>query len=461
MKILVIGTGYVGLVTGACFAEMGHRVICLDIDHEKITLLKNGVIPIFEPGLEEIVKRGCAANRLQFTTDYAIGVKTCDLCFIAVSTPTAADGSADLSYVRKAAESIAEHMESKKIIVNKSTVPVGTSEMVRNVILERQLALNKEIAFDVVSNPEFLKEGDAINDFMKPDRIVIGTNCKESEEAMTELYAPFNLNHERLLVMDPLSAEMTKYAANAMLASRISFMNEMAAVCEQVGADIGKVRKGIGSDKRIGYAFLYAGAGYGGSCFPKDIKALRTTARKHGVDVPLLDAIEEVNDRQKRVIGQKIVDYFGNLQGKTIAIWGLSFKPGTDDLREAPALVLIRALLELGAYVRLFDPIAMKKAKLLLKKSPQITFCSDEFDAVEGADAIALMTEWKQFRFLDFGRILSLMKGHAFFDGRNQYDAEEMSELGFDYFSIGQPQALAKNKKENEPQRAQRVARLS
>lgn len=440
MKILVIGTGYVGLVTGACFAEMGHLVICLDIDQEKIALLKHGVLPIFEPGLEEIVKRGVATGRLQFTTDYLFGVKQCDLCFIAVSTPTSEDGSADLSYVRAAAIAIADNMESCKIIVNKSTVPVGTAHMVREVIEERLALLKKSISFDVVSNPEFLKEGDAINDFMKPDRIVIGTESKASEEVMRELYAPFNLNHERLLVMDLLSAEMTKYAANAMLASRISFMNEVASLCEQVGADIGKVRKGMGSDKRIGYAFLYAGAGYGGSCFPKDIKALRSTARNVGIAVPLLDAIEEVNERQKRVIGQKIADYFGeDLQGKTIAIWGLSFKPGTDDIREAPAFVLIRSLLEAGAYVRLFDPIAMKKAKVFLKPSPQITFCSDEFDAAVGADGIALMTEWKQFRFIDFSRVIPLMKGRAFFDGRNQYSHEEMSALGLDYFSIGRP----------------------
>ena len=443
MKILVIGTGYVGLVTGACFAEMGHQVMCLDIDHEKIESLKKGVIPIFEPGLEEIVKRNSESGRLQFTTDYSFGVAFGDLCFIAVSTPTSEDGSADLSYVRRATVQIATHMDCHKIIVNKSTVPVGTASMVREIIAttlaERRLALT----FDVVSNPEFLKEGDAISDFMKPDRIVIGTDSPHSEEIMRELYAPFNLNHERLLVMDPLSSEMTKYAANAMLASRISFMNEMARVCEKVGADISSVRKGIGSDKRIGYSFLYAGAGYGGSCFPKDIKALKATAQHQGIDVPLLDAIEEVNERQKHLIGEKIEKVFGkDLFGKTIAIWGLAFKPGTDDLREAPALVLLRTLLEQGAHVRLFDPIAMKKAKQLIKRSPQIVFCKDEFEAARGCDAVALMTEWKQFRFLDFKKVRAEMKGRAFFDGRNQYHPDEMALLGFDYYCIGRAPAL-------------------
>ncbi len=440
MKILVIGTGYVGLVTGACFAEMGHLVMCLDIDKEKIEALKRGIIPIFEPGLEEIVKRGTQGERLFFTTDYTVGVEFADLCFIAVSTPTSADGSADLSYVKQAACEIGERMSRPKIIVNKSTVPVGTADMVRETIEASLAKRKKSFSFDVVSNPEFLKEGDAINDFMKPDRIVIGTKNKESEEVMKELYAPFNLNHERLLLMDTLSAEMTKYAANAMLASRISFMNEMALICEEVGADINAIRKGIGSDKRIGYDFLYAGCGYGGSCFPKDIKALRATAHQNHVSAPLLEAIDAVNEKQKHVIGGKIKRYFasrGGLKGKTVAIWGLSFKPGTDDMREAPSLTLLRTLIEEGANVRLFDPIAMKKAKTIIKKSPQITFCQDEFAAATGASAIALMTEWKQFRFLDFRKVLSQMSDKGFFDGRNQYVPLEMAELGFDYFSIG------------------------
>lgn len=445
MKILVIGTGYVGLVTGALFAEMGHLVMCLDIDKEKILSLKQGIIPIYEPGLEEIVKRTVVAGRLNFTTDYAEGVAFGKVCFIAVSTPGLEDGSCDLTYFKQAATAIAKHMDEYKVIVNKSTVPPGTASFVEEHMQAELKRAGKTFHFDVVSNPEFLKEGDAVNDFMKPDRIVIGSHSEKASEIMRDLYQPFNLSHDRLICMDPLSAEMTKYAANAMLASRISFMNEMAKICEAVGADVSKVRKGIGSDKRIGYSFLYAGAGYGGSCFPKDVKALANLAQKQNVDTPLLDAIEEVNENQKKVVGQKLEGYFrdkGGLNGKTIAIWGLSFKPGTDDMREAPALTLIRQLCESGANVRLFDPVAMKKAKEVIKRSPQITFCSNEFEAAKNVDAIALMTEWKQFRFVDFSKVLSEMKGRAFFDGRNQYQKEEMKELGFDYFCIGAPPVL-------------------
>lgn len=447
MKILVVGAGYVGLVTSACFAEMGHHVVCLDIDRAKIENLQQGVVPIFEPGLEELIKRNLHAERLAFTTNYAEAIESALICFIAVSTPSAEDGSADLTYVKEAAAQIGMQMSDYKIIVNKSTVPVGTAQEVTRILTQILEKRNAAYGFDVVSNPEFLKEGDAINDFMKPDRIVIGTDSQEVAALMQELYAPFNLNHERIIIMDPVSAEMTKYAANSMLAARISFMNEIAGLCEIVGADVSKVRKGIGSDKRIGYAFLYAGAGYGGSCFPKDIKALRATARKKNYKTPILDAIEEVNAYQKGVIGNKILNYFPSLEGKVIAIWGLSFKPGTDDMREAPSLVLIRFLLENGAFVRLFDPIAMPKAKKLLKRSPQISWCKDEFEAALGADAIALMTEWKQFRFVDFEKIVSKMKGRAFFDGRNQYHPFEMGSKGFDYFSIGQPIALASDKK--------------
>ena len=446
MKILVVGTGYVGLVTGACFAEMGHKVICLDIDRDKIQLLKEGTIPIYEPGLEEIVKRNAEQGRLEFTTDYHYGVSNALVCFIAVSTPTGEDGAADITYVKKAAQQIAEQMDGYKIIVNKSTVPVGSAHAVYNVLAETLKSKGKSHEFDVVSNPEFLKEGDAVNDFMKPDRIVIGTDNPRVAALMEELYAPFNLNHDRILMMDPASAEMTKYAANAMLASRISFMNEMAGLCERVGADISMVRKGIGSDQRIGYSFLYAGAGYGGSCFPKDVKALQATARNLNYSSPLLDAVEAVNIRQKGLLGQKIDAYFadkGGVSQKTIAIWGLAFKPGTDDLREAPALVLIRHLLQQGAHVRLYDPVAMPKAKALLKKSPQITWCKNEFEAAEKSDAIALLTEWKQFRFVDFPQILPQMRGKAFFDGRNQYLPKEMAAHGFDYFSIGQLPAFA------------------
>jgi UDPglucose 6-dehydrogenase len=446
MKILVVGTGYVGLVTGACFAEMGHKVICLDIDREKIQKLKEGTIPIYEPGLEEIVKRNVEQGRLDFTTDYAYGVSNSLVCFIAVATPSAEDGSADITYVKRAAAQIAEQMDGYKIIVNKSTVPVGSAEAVYTVVYEYLKGKGKTYEFDVVSNPEFLKEGDAVNDFMKPDRIVIGADNPRVSALMEELYAPFNLNHDRILIMDLASAEMTKYAANAMLASRISFMNEIAGMCERLGADVSMVRKGMGSDQRIGYSFLYAGAGYGGSCFPKDVKALQATARSFEYATPLLDAIEAVNKRQKELLGQKIDLYFasqGGVEGKIFAIWGLAFKPGTDDLREAPSLVLIRHLLERGAFVRLYDPVANAKAKQLLKKSPQVIWCKNEFEAAAGADAIALLTEWKQFRFIDFSQILPAMNGRAFFDGRNQYIPSEMAAMGFDYFSIGQLPALA------------------
>ncbi|MCH9608449.1 MAG: UDP-glucose 6-dehydrogenase TuaD [Chlamydiales bacterium] len=437
MKILIVGTGYVGLVTGACFAEMGHNVICLDIDKKKVESLKDGVIPIYEPGLEEIVKRNMKGGRLEFTTDYAYGVRSALICFLAVPTPENEDGSADLSYVLQAASQVAEQLEGYKVIVNKSTVPIGSTKRVAEAI--SHALVDQTIEFDVVSNPEFLKEGDAVNDFMKPDRIVIGTDNPRVAALMQELYSPFNLNHERIIVMDPASAEMTKYAANALLASRISFMNELSGLCEKGGADIKKVRRGIGSDTRIGSSFLYAGVGYGGSCFPKDVKALCTMAEEYGYEMPLVHAIEEVNERQKQVMGKKILHYFdGNLTNKRIAIWGLAFKPGTDDMRQAPSLVLIRTLLEQGAMLSLFDPIAMEKAKQCLPKSPQLQWCQDEYECVSQADAVALMTDWKQFRFVDFDKIISFMKGHAFFDGRNQYSPEEMAARGFDYFGIGQ-----------------------
>ncbi len=442
MKILVVGTGYVGLVTGACFAEMGHQVTCLDINQEKIQSLKEGVIPIYEPGLEEIVWRNHSAGRLHFTTDYPTAVAESPICFLAVSTPTGAGGSADLTALRNAVEAIAREMRDYTIFVNKSTVPVGTAALVREIVTEKLREREIEVPFDVVSNPEFLKEGDAVQDFLKPDRIVIGTESQAAAALLTELYAPFNLNHDRLLVMDTVSAEMTKYAANAMLASRISFMNEMAALCEEVGADITRVRKGIGSDSRIGYAFLYAGMGYGGSCFPKDIKALKATGKNLGAPTLLLDAIEEINERQKKLLGEKIIAHFmGDLTGKTVAIWGLSFKPGTDDMREAPSLTLVRQLLEKGAKLRLFDPVAMPQAKALLRNSPQITWCHDEFEAAEGVDAIALVTEWKQFRFVDFKSVQP--KCRLLFDGRNQYSPDEMVAKGYEYISIGRPVACA------------------
>lgn len=448
MDILVVGSGYVGLVTGACFAEMGHHVTCLDIDKEKIENLKKGIIPIYEPGLEELVKRNVQANRLTFTTDYTSAVKRATVCFLAVPTPMGQDGACDLTFVFQAAGQIASVMTEYKVIVSKSTVPVGTCFKIKQIVQETLEDLGLQIDFDVVSNPEFLKEGDAIHDFMKPDRIVLGVDNAHVEAIMKELYTPFNLNHDRIIVMDVLSSEMTKYAANAMLATRISFMNEISGLCEHLGADITKIRKGIGADKRIGNDFLYAGIGYGGSCFPKDIRALRKTAIDLGYKLHLVDAVDHVNERQKRSIASKIATYFHNhLEGKTIAVWGLAFKPGTDDLREAPSLLLVEELARAGANLRLFDPVAMEKAKQLPQLAPyekQITWCYDEKESAKGADGIALVTEWKQFRFLDFPEILSQMKGRAFFDGRNQYHREEMALKGFDYISIGQPISYAK-----------------
>lgn len=443
MQILIVGTGYVGLVTGACFAEMGHSVVCLDIDPEKISALQNGVIPIFEPGLEELVKRN--KKRLVFTTDYKKGVDHAKVCFIAVPTPSRDDGSCDTRYVEAAARSIGRAMDEYKIVVNKSTVPVGTASFVAKTIRE-ELALRKvSFEVDVVSNPEFLKEGAAIQDCLKPDRIIIGADTQRSADAMREIYSAFTLSHERIISMDILSAEMTKYAANAMLATRISFMNEIAEICKKVGANVNEVRKGIGSDSRIGYSFLYPGVGYGGSCFPKDIRALISKAREVGVDPQIMEAVDKVNNRQKKVLGQKMIQYFskrGGVKGKTIAVWGLSFKPDTDDMREAPSLEFIDQLLKEGARLRLFDPVAMPNAKKILPDHPDITWCNDEKEAATGADAVALMTEWKQFRLVDLKPIQDQMKGLAFFDGRNQYKPQEMRSRGFDYISIGAPDIL-------------------
>jgi UDPglucose 6-dehydrogenase len=435
MNLLMIGTGYVGLVTGACLAEMGHQVICLDIDAEKIAALQKGIVPIYEPGLEELVKRNIAAGsgRLTFTTDYKQGVQNSKVCFIAVPTPSKEDGSCDLSYVLSAARSIAEAMTDSLLIVTKSTVPVGTFQKIRQTMQQCT-----SISFDVVANPEFLKEGAAVADCMKPDRIILGVESPSAAQIMKEIYASFTINHDRILVMDTASAEMTKYVANAMLATRISFMNEMAGLCEKLGANIQQVRIGIGSDQRIGYQFLYAGAGYGGSCFPKDIRALQAMAHEAGFDAPLLHAIDSINERQKQVLAKKIKTYFGSISKKTIAIWGLAFKPDTDDLREAPALKLIEELLNQGAFVRLFDPIAMSKAQQFLDH-PHITWCRDEYHAAEGSDGIALVTEWKQFRFVNLDTISKAMQGKAFFDGRNQYKKDEMKAKGFHYFGIGIP----------------------
>ncbi len=441
MKIVILGTGYVGLVTGACFAEMGHTVVCYDIDTVKIDNLQKGFIPIYEPGLEELICRNRKAGRLSFNTDLASAMKECTICIIAVPTPSAPDGSCDLSYVLAAARSIALHMSQYCVIITKSTVPVGTSKKIREAV---ETHLPHPLSFDVVSNPEFLKEGAAVSDCMKPDRLIIGCESEKAAQIMKELYKGFTLNHDRIFFMDPASAEMTKYVANAMLATRISFMNEMAGLCEKLGANIHAVRQGIGSDHRIGYHFLYAGVGYGGSCFPKDIHALEAMARSVGYSTPILHAVDSVNETQKHVLANKMRAYFktrGGIRDKTIAIWGLSFKPDTDDVREAPAFTLIEELLSQGARLRLYDPVAIPKARAKIARPQinQITWCIDEYHAAENSDAIALLTEWKQFRFVNLDKILDKMEGKAFFDGRNQYRKEDMSLKGFHYFGIGTP----------------------
>ncbi|WP_213155755.1 UDP-glucose/GDP-mannose dehydrogenase family protein [Neochlamydia sp. AcF65] len=441
MELLIIGTGYVGLVSGTCLAEMGHHVTCLDINEKKIHQLKQGYIPIYEPGLEEMVKRNVKASRLKFSTSYAEALANSQVCFICVDTPYQENGEADLRFVHHVAAAIAEHMTDYRVIVNKSTVPVGTANFVSSVIAAGLQRRGLSIDFDVASNPEFLKEGCAIQDFMKPDRVIIGTDKATVAQIMQEIYSPFMLSHERLMIMDIASAEMTKYAANAMLATRISFMNELAGLCEHLGADINKVRRGIGADNRIGYKFLYPGPGYGGSCLPKDISALRKQADQVSYDTPLIDAVAYVNEQQKQLMGYKIIEYFAKYSGlanKTIAILGLSFKPDTDDMREAPSLVLIQQLLQEQAHLRLFDPVAMENAKKIIAPHSAILWCNDEIEAAKGADAIVLMTEWKQFRFLDFGALLKQMKGRAFFDGRNQYNPLEVVKKGLDYLSIGQ-----------------------
>lgn len=442
MNIVVIGAGYVGLTTATCFAEMGHHVICIDIDQKKIDLLNQGHVPIYEPGLTDLIQKNTKARRLIFTTDYKEPIENSTACFIAVPSPSKDDGSCNLSYVEKAAMQIAEQMNGYKVIVNKSTVPVGTCEYVKEIIKGQLKKRNKEFEFDVVSNPEFLKEGNAIQDCLKPDRVVIGVRSKKAEEIMHGIYAPFMLSRNRLLIMDPRSAEMTKYAANAMLATRISFMNEMSQICEKVGADITHIRQGIGSDPRIGYSFLYAGAGYGGSCFPKDIKALYHMAKKAGYTPKMLEVVDTINIEQKKVLLRNILEYFekdGGIKGKTIAIWGLSFKPETDDIREAPAIELIKALSKKGAHLKVFDPIAMDNAKESLKDLQNISWCENEIEAAKNSHGIALLTEWRQFRLVDFNLLTPSMKKHAFFDGRNQYKPLEMRKNGFDYFGIGIP----------------------
>lgn len=438
MKITVFGSGYVGLVTGACLADVGNEVLCIDIDADKINKLNQGIIPIYEPGLEPIVQANAEAGRLKFSTDVAAGVNHGLFQFIAVGTPPDEDGSADLQYVLAVAESIGTHMDDYKVIVDKSTVPVGTADKVRAKVLEIQQKLGKDIDFDVVSNPEFLKEGAAIDDFMKPDRIVVGTDNPRTTELLRALYAPFNRNHDRLVAMDIRSAELTKYAANAMLATKISFMNELANMAEKLGADIEQVRIGIGSDPRIGYHFIYPGCGYGGSCFPKDVQALERTARQIGYQASLLEAVEAVNKFQKQRLFTKIVDHFGNdLAGKTIALWGLSFKPNTDDMREAPSRTLMEALWDKGVKVRAYDPEAMEETARIYGERDDLVLCDSPEAALEGADALAVATEWKVFRSPDFDHIKQQLSQPIIFDGRNIYDPNMMRQLGFSYYAIG------------------------
>jgi UDPglucose 6-dehydrogenase len=440
MHITVIGTGYVGLVSGTCFAEMGNRVTCIDVDVNKIEKLKQGIIPIFEPGLEDMVKRNYQNNTLKFSTKLSENLEKCDMAFIAVGTPMGDDGSADLKYVLQVAKEIGEHMSHPLIVVDKSTVPVGTADKVRATIQEALDKRNVVIDFQVVSNPEFLKEGDAIKDFMKPDRVVIGSDDPATTEKMRTLYEPFfRSGSARLITMDVRSAEMTKYVANAMLATKISFMNEVANICELVGADVNDVRIGIGSDSRIGYSFIYPGSGYGGSCFPKDVKALYKTALEHGYQANLIGAVEAVNDKQKLVIAKKVVKRFGeDLKGKTFAVWGLSFKPDTDDMREAPAIYVIKELVKRGAEIKAYDPKAMHEAKgFYLKDVQGITYCNSKYEAIVGADAMILLTDWKEFRIPDFEELKTQLKQPIIFDGRNQYNDKAMKEKGFEYFQIG------------------------
>ncbi len=438
MKVTVYGSGYVGLVTGTCLAEVGNDVLCVDIDERKTTMLKNGEIPIYEPGLESLVTKNIEAGRLNFTTDPAEGVAHGLFQFIAVGTPPDEDGSADLQYVLAVASSIGEHINEYRVIIDKSTVPVGTADKVRNKVSERLKSRGVEMEFDVVSNPEFLKEGAAIDDFMKPDRIVIGTDNPRTTELLRALYAPFNRSHDRLVAMDIRSAELTKYAANAMLATKISFMNELSNLAERLGADIEQVRVGIGSDPRIGYHFIYPGCGYGGSCFPKDVQALERTANEIGYDAQLLSAVEAVNHRQKEVLFEKISKHFdGDLQGKTFALWGLAFKPNTDDMRAAPSRTLMEALWAAGAKVQAFDPEAMIEARRIYGERDDLSLVDSAEAALEEADALVTITEWNVFRSPDFTFIKEQLNQPVIFDGRNMYEPEQLKAEGIAYYSIG------------------------
>ena len=442
MKITVIGTGYVGLVTGACLSDVGIEVTCIDIDQKKIEGLKNGVLPIYEPGLEEIVKRNYHKGRLNFSTDLGEAIEGSQAAFIAVGTPPGEDGSADLKYVLAVADQIGKTMTDYLVVITKSTVPVGTAEKVRRAVADTLELRDVDFGFDVASNPEFLKEGAAIDDFMKPDRIVVGVDSEAAQKVMDRLYRPFTLNGHPVIFMDIPSAEMTKYAANAMLATKISFMNDIANLCEKMGADVNKVRKGIGSDPRIGNKFIYPGIGYGGSCFPKDVKALARTGRENGHTMRILEAVEAVNDDQKSVLFNKINAYFGgSLQGKTIAFWGLSFKPNTDDMREAPSVVLANLLLQAGAHVRAYDPVSIEEAKHDLGET--ITYCESDMEAIQGADALALITEWSEFKVPNWEKVGQAMKTKVVFDGRNLYRREILSGAGFDYYGIGMSENIA------------------
>lgn len=436
MKIAVVGTGYVGLVTGACLSDVGVEVTCVDIDTKKIEDLKNGVMPIYEPGLKEIVERNYSKGRLNFSTDLGDAIRGAEAAFIAVGTPPGEDGSADLKYVLGVAQEIGEKMTDYLVVITKSTVPVGTAEKVRSAVNDVLNMRDVDFGFDVASNPEFLKEGAAIEDFMKPDRIVVGVDSDQAQQILDKLYRPFTLNGHPVIFMDIPSAEMTKYAANSMLATKISFMNDIALLCEKVGADVNAVRKGIGSDPRIGNRFIYPGIGYGGSCFPKDVKALAKTARECGHVMRILEAVEEVNDDQKSVLFDKINTYFGgDLKGKTIAFWGLSFKPNTDDMREAPSIVIAELLMEAGAKVRAYDPVAMEEAKRVL--GDRIIYCQDEMKALNGADALALITEWAEFRVPNWEKVGDALIHKVVFDGRNLYRREVLEKAGLKYFGIG------------------------
>ena len=436
MNIAIVGTGYVGLVSGTCFAEMGAHVTCVDVDTQKIEKLKNGIMPIYEPGLEELVKRNVGFERLKFTTDLTEVLDDVEVVFSAVGTPPDEDGSADLKYVLAVARQFGQHINKYTILVTKSTVPVGTAKKVKAAIQEELDKRGVDVPFDVASNPEFLKEGAAIKDFMSPDRVVVGTESEKATKVMTRLYKPFLINNFRVIFMDIPSAEMTKYAANAMLATRISFMNDIANLCERVGANVDSVRKGIGTDSRIGSKFLYAGCGYGGSCFPKDVKALLHTGLDNDYHMEVIEAVERVNEKQKSIVYDKIIKTAGPVKGKTIALLGLAFKPETDDMREAPALIVIDKLLKDGATVRVFDPIAMEECKRRIGDS--VTYCKDLYDTCDGADVLALMTEWRQFRMPSWNVIQKVMRGNVVVDGRNIYDRHELEDLGFVYTRIGE-----------------------